>query len=710
MGSSSAVDRQVTRLAKAYGLQPIYTDGLGQRRRASQESVIATLQALGVPIGTAGDAAAAHRARTAEVWSTPVEPVVVAWRKSGTFVLRLPASQSSTGVRCRLRLEDGGTQTWTTTNNEGTITESVEIDGIRYDAGRHRLPARLPHGYHELTVTIAGHPHTSLIISSPVRVFGRRSPTWGCFLPLHALHTKESWGIGDFSDLASLVAWTNSEGGQLVSMLPLLACFLGEMPFEPSPYLPASRLFLNEVFVNPRDTPEFEDCTAARRLVESSVFQKEIATLRAATLVDYRRVMVAKRQVLELLSQSLARRRGRRRQALERWTRQHPLAEEYAAFRATGERLGQPWSMWPSRFTPQTILKTRLDRATVRYHVYVQWVADTQLNAVSDQARTAGRGLYLDHPLGVHPESFDVWRYPELFARDARAGAPPDELFANGQNWTAPPPHPETARADKYRYFRTALVRQLQKSDTLRLDHVMALHRLFWIPRGFGPTDGVYVRYPSDELYAIISLESHRHRTHIVGENLGTVPQEVNRAMTHRRVAKLYVAQFNLKERSARPLRPVPAGALACVNTHDTPTFKGFLEGADIDERLSRGQLVPDEARRLHARRRAGVAALRRLPAPTQAGQPIPDAAISVLQRCLARLARSRASLVIASLEDLWEETDPQNIPGTTREHANWRRKARYSLEAFARLPHIDETLRLLARGHAAGSRRGLAR
>ena len=659
---------------------------------------------------TAGDAAAAHRARTAEIWSKPIEPVVVAWRKSGAFVLRLPARQSSTAVRYRLRLEDGGTQTWTTTSTDGPITESVEIDRARYAARRQKLPSGLPHGYHELTVTIAGRSHTSFVISSPVRVFGRQSPTWGCFLPLHALHTKESWGIGDFSDLSSLLAWTRAEGGQVVSMLPLFACFLGETPFEPSPYLPASRLFLNEVFVDPRNIPEFEDCTAARRLVESSVFQREMATLRAATQVDYRRVMVAKRQVLEVLSQSLARRRGRRRQALERWTRQQPLAEEYAAFRATGERLGQPWSMWPSRFTPQTILKTRPDRATVRYHLYAQWIADAQLSAVANQSRTAGHGLYLDHPLGVHPEGFDVWRYPELFARDASAGAPPDELFASGQNWTAPPPHPETARADKYRYFRAALVRQLQKAGTLRLDHVMALHRLFWIPRGFDPTDGVYVRYPSDELYAIISLESHRHRTPIVGENLGTVPRDVNRAMTRHRVAKLYVAQFNLNERSARPLRPVTTGALACVNTHDTPTFKGFFEGTDIDERLSRGQLEPDEARRLHTRRRARVAALRRLPAPAQAGQPVSDGAIGVLQRCLARLARSRAGLVIASLEDLWEETDPQNIPGTTWEHANWQRKARYSLEALARLPHMNDTLRLLVRGRSARSRRGRAR
>ena len=370
------------------------------------------------------------------------------------------------------------------------------------------------------------------------------------------------------------------------------------MPFEPSPYLPVSRLFWNEAFIDPRDVPEFANCAAARRLVESSVFQKE----------------VAKRQVLELLAQSLTRRRGSRHDELEQWTRQQPLANEYATFRATGERLGRPWSVWPHRLTPETLRETRADWAAVRYHLYVQWVAETQINRVAAHARSAGRGLYLDFPLGVHPEGFDVWRYPRLFARGAGTGAAADELFVSGQNWTAPPPHPEAARDDWYRYFRNGLARQLEKSGTLRLDHVMALHRLYWIPRGFEATDGVYVHYPADELYAIVCLESHRYRTRVIGENLGTVPRYVNRDMTRHGLGQLYVAQFNVNPQSHRPLRPVPARALACVNTHDTPTFKGFIKGADVDERVSQGVVGSSEARQAHQRRRAAFRALAWLP------------------------------------------------------------------------------------------------
>ena len=698
--SSSAADRQLRRLARAYRLQTTYTNGLGQRRHASCESVLATLQALGAPIATPDDAADACRARDTERWSRPIEPVVVAWQGHGHFVLRRPSATASTRVPCHVRLEDGTTLTWVVSTADDPATRTVEVDGTRYICSRHALPSRLPHGYHELRVDVGTRTFTAVVIAAPRRAFESQSRTWGCFLPLHALHTERSWGLGDFSDLAALVQWMSAEGGQVVSTLPLLACFVGDVPFEPSPYLPVSRLFWNEAFIDPREVADFADCLAARRLVESSVFRKEITALRRAALVDYRRAVVAKRQVLELLAQSLTRRRGSRLHEFEQWTRQRPLAIEYATFRATVERLGRPKSLWPDRLTPDTLRHTRADRTAVRYHLYVQWVAEVQLNRVAAQAHTAGRGLYLDCPLGVHPEGFDVWRYPGLFARDACAGAPPDQLFVNGQNWTAPPPHPETARDDRYRYFRNGLARQLEKSGVLRLDHVMALHRLYWIPRGFESTDGVYVHYPADELYAIVCLESHRHRTPVVGENLGTVPRYVNRDMARHGLSQLYVAQFNVNLRSQRPLRPVPAQALACVNTHDTPTFNGFIEGADIDERVSRGVVGASEARQAHRRRRATVTALQRLPRRAMGGTRR-SGPLRMLQDCLAHIAKSRASLVVVNLEDLWLEPSPQNVPGTAGERPNWRRKARYSLTALAALPEVSDTLQLVARGRA---------
>ena len=702
--SPSAADRQIGHLARAYRLQTTYTDGLGQRRRASRESVLATLQALGAPVATPDDAADAIRALATTRWSRPIEPVVVAWQGRGYFELRRPTSKKSMRVRCYVHLEDGTTLTWVVSAADDPAAWTVDVDGAGYICSRHALPSRLPHGYHELRVDVENETFTAVVISAPRRAFESQSRSWGCFLPLHALHTERSWGLGDFSDLAALMQWTSTEDGHVVSTLPLLASFLGDVPFEPSPYLPVSRLFWNEVFIDPRATPEFSECTAAQCLVDSAVFRKEIAALQRTALVDYRRAMDAKRQVLELLAQSLIRRRGLRHHEFEQWTRQHPLATEYATFRATGERLGRPWSLWPDRLTPETLRSTRADGAAVRYHLYVQWVAESQIDGVAAHAQSAGRGLYLDFPIGVHPEGFDVWRYPGLFARNAGAGAPPDELFVNGQNWTAPPPHPETARDDRYRYFRRGLARQLEKSGALRLDHVMALHRLYWIPRGFESTDGVYVHYPADELYAIVCLESHRQRTPVIGENLGTVPRYVNRDMARHGLSQLYVVQFSVNQQPRRPLRPVPARALACVNTHDTPTFKGFIDGTDIDDRVSRGLVGTREARQARRQRRAVVTALARLSRGTTMERP--PGPLGMLQDCLIQIARSRASLVIVNLEDLWLEPSPQNVPGTGWEHPNWQRKARHSLEALTSLPEVSDLLQRVARARARHQRR----
>ena len=671
-------------LARSHGLQTAFTDGRGRRRHASREAVLATLRALGAPVEKPEDAIGALAERRLAMCDRPVEPVAVLWEGRGDVVVRLPASTRWAGVRCRLRPERGKT----TTIMNASVTGRTKVNGVSYITRRLALPAPLTLGYYTLTVDLGEHRFRTLVVSAPHRVFGDDERAWGCFLPMHALCSKRSWGVGDFSDMEAVFRWLDTQDGRVFSTLPLLAGFLGDAPFEPSPYLPASRLFWNEVFVDPRRLPEFTDCAAARRLVDSSVFQREINTLQSASLVDYQRVMTAKRQVLELLADSVARKRGRRHAELRRWIQDRPLVEQYATFRANGEHHG----------TADSIRAVASKHSAVRYHRYAQWVAANQLNDVATRAAARGQSLYLDLPLGVHPRGFDVWRYPSLFARDAAMGAPPDELFANGQDWTAPPCRPDAAREDGYAYLRASLAHQLPTAGTLRLDHVMGLHRVYWIPQGCDPTDGVYVHQPADELYAILGVESHRHRTRIVGENLGTVPRYVNRTMNRHGVGQLFVTQFAVDVHARPPLRPVPARAVACVNTHDTPTFQGFLDGADIDERVTRGVLGIGEATDARRGRRAACAALQQLPAFDDTDVATgPVAALPLLKRCLAQLCRSRANLVVINLEDLWLETSPQNVPGTTWDRPNWRRRARYRLETFTTRRGIRAVLGLVA-------------
>ena len=721
------------RLARLHGIQAAYTDGCGVRRRASHESILALLEALGAPLASLRphDLATATEACRRARWARPVEPVLVAWNgRGGDFLLRTPETARGILARCRLRLEDGRTRSWTIRSGRAPVVESATVDGKRYVARRSPLPRRLPDGYHDLHVEIGNRTWSALVVAAPVRAYDDGERSWGAFLPLHALHSANSWGVGDFTDLDALARWVGAQGGRSVGLLPALAAFLGERPFEPSPYLPVSRLFWNELHVDPRRLPEFEPCEPARRLAASRAFRRRVDAVRAASRVDYREAMALRREVLESLARAIEERPGRVREDFRAWTKRHPVAQEYAAFRAIGERLERPWPAWPAAMPPAEIRVEAVDRDAVRYHLYAQWAAARQFVELARNARARGVGLFLDVPVGVHPDGFDVWRRPALFARGATLGAPPDPLFADGQDWSAPAPHPEAARQDRYAYFRAGLAHQMAHATAVRLDHVMGLHRLFWIPPGGAAADGAYVRYPADELYAIVCLESHRHRTRVVGENLGTVPRYVNAALSRHGLAQLHVAQFGIAPGAADPLTRVPRRAFACVNTHDTPTFAGFLAGRDIDGRVERGVLAAGRAAEEHLRRQEEVAALRgamarrsqrRLhePAPRASAtaiagadggglpedDPSPEEAVvlDLLCACLERLAHSEAGMVIVNLEDLWLEPNPQNVPGTgPREHPNWRRRARYALERLMRIPEVAAVLGVLTR-HRSG-------
>ena len=700
------------RLARLHGIQAAYTDGCGVRRRASHESILALLEALGAPLASlrSRDLATATEARRRAMWARPVEPVLVAWNgRGGDFLLRTPETARGLLARCRLRLEDGRTRSWTVRSGRAPAVASATVDGARYVARRSPLPRRLPHGYHDLHVEIGSRTWSALVVAAPVRAYDDGERSWGAFLPLHALHSANSWGVGDFTDLDALARWVGAQGGRAVGLLPALAAFLGECPFEPSPYLPVSCLFWNELHVDPRRLPEFAQCEPARRLAASRAFGRRVEALRAESLVDYREAMALRRQILELLARSVDE-RGQRGEQLRTWATRHPVAQEYAAFRAIGERLERPWPAWPAAMPPAEIRVGAADRDAIRYHLYAQWAAARQIAALEKDAGARGVGLYLDVPVGVHPDAFDVWRHPALFARGAALGAPPDPLFADGQDWSAPAPHPETARQDRYAYFRAGLAHQMAHATAVRLDHVMGLHRLFWIPRGGAAADGAYVRYPADELYAIVCLESHRHRTRVVGENLGTVPRYVNAALSRHGLAQLHVAQFGIAPGAGDPLARVPRRAFACVNTHDTPTFAGFLAGRDIAGRVHRRVLDAGRAADEHLRRQEEVAALRGalgrvVQQASDAPVPRYAADLDLLCACLGRLARSEAGTVIVNLEDLWLELQPQNVPGTgPREYPNWRRRARYALERLIRIPEATAVLGVLTR-HRAGSR-----
>ena len=675
-------------LARLYGIQTSYHLATGRRVEVGPETLLGVLQALQAPVDGLADVPAALRERREELAHRLAEPVVVAWEGHAPAIELRPGAGGGS-LAYHLDLEGGERRAQLV--HLADLPETAPAEGSSHPGRRLSLAEPLPFGYHVLTIEHEGRSAETLVISAPRRGHaGDGKPLWGAFLPLWALRTARSWGVGDFSDLESLAEWTAGLGGGVVATLPMLATFLDE-PCEPSPYAPASRTFWNELYVDPRRLPEMEDCVPARRLVESPDFLREVEALRAAPRVDYPRLMALKRRVLEELAHRFFSRPGARLDELERFVAEKPGLESYAAFRAVGDRRGEPWQEWPERLREGTLAPADYDEEDRRYYLWTQWAAEQQVRALATAARRRGPGLYLDLPLGVHASSYDVWRRRDLFAEGAAAGAPPDAFFTKGQNWGFPPLQPDRLRERGYDYLIDCFRHHMEHAGLLRIDHVMQLHRLFWIPRGLDATAGAYVTYPAEELYAILSLESHRYETLVVGENLGTVPPEVNEAMDGHELQGMYVVQYELQP-GGQGLREPPARSVASLNTHDMPTFQAFWQGKDVDDLESLGFFTAEEARQERESRAAIRRSLEETLPPAERGRGA--ATEEAVQRALLeRLAAGPARMVLVNLEDLWRETEPQNVPGTHDERPNWTRKARYSFEEFSTRADVVEPL-----------------
>jgi 4-alpha-glucanotransferase len=630
------------RLAAAYGVTTAYR-GLDGLASARDEALLATLRSLGASVASLGDVEGALRDRREEIGRRLLEPVAALWDDSSPDVVLSHRQGASGRGSLSIACEDGS-----------TFEQSFDLDdtpALRTRAGvvKRRMPLaeRPPLGYHRLFVRLGRESADCFLICAPRRAYRRpdRERTWGLFAPLYAVHSAESRGAGDLSDLRRLTEAASRYGAGFVGTLPLLATF----PDDPSPYSPTSRLFWNELYLDPRRTPEWERSESVRRLASIP------DALRRGAFVDYAELDRLRRPLLAAMSREA---RAHRPESLAAYERENPEVFEYARFRASRETGGE----------------SEPDRAL--YHLYVQMTAERQLAEVARESSRDGVELYLDLPLGVRGGGFDTYRWPHRFARRADVGAPPDAVFPDGQNWGFPPLLPEASRREGHRYFRESLRQSMRHAGVLRVDHVMGLHRQFWIPEGLEKRDGVYVRYPAEELYAVANLESHRNRCELVGENLGIVSEAVNRALARHGWRGIFVLQYGLTGNPARPVLPIPQDAVASFNTHDTPTLAGFCRARDLEERVEGGFLEKEKALELARARAAAIDAL--------------DAALGVdsarprdrLERWLSFLAESEADLVSVTLEDLWLEEAPQNVPGRI-DLPNWKRKLHHHIDAL---------------------------
>ncbi|MDT8435214.1 MAG: 4-alpha-glucanotransferase [Gemmatimonadota bacterium] len=668
----------------------VYHDIQGVARTASTDVLVEVLRALGAPLLGPEDAPAALRARRLEVRNHLVPPVRTGVPgRPVTVPVRIPAAESSRRLEWTLHLEGGGVTGGWSRLADLSLAGGGTLEGTAREVRRLQVGEDLPAGIHRLHARVGARRGTCHLVVAPERAFGVgcEEPLWGLAHPLYGIRHAGDWGIGDFEGLRRASEFVRAAGGDVLATLPLLATFVDEPDGYP-PYRPVTRLHWNEVFVDPAVAPELAASPEARAALAG--LEGLRAELRARPLVGYHRVARARHAVLAPLAAEFFRGRGPASTEFRRFLASRPTVGAYARFRAARaaaarevEAPGGPAGPPGGPIDPE---------ALARVHVYAQWLAERQVDRA---AREGGTSLLLDFPVGVHPEGFDVWRHPHLFAAGVSVGAPPDPFFSGGQEWGVPPLRPEAMRRDGYAAFREALAFSMRAAGFLRIDHVMGLHRLFWVPAGRPATDGVYVQYPAEELAAVVRLVSHRARCEVVGEDLGTVPPEVRDLMERRGFRRTFVLGFALPDEGAS-LPAVPEGSVAVLGTHDMAPWPSFSAGDDLAAEARRGRIPPEEVDGLRERRLRRLARLHAL---------LPDGPAPAL----AMLGRSPARLVLASLDDLLGVREPQNRPGTGVEEPNWRRRLPLPLADVADEPAVRETLRALRdarRGRDEVSRR----
>ena len=517
------------------------------------------------------------------------------------------------------------------------------------------LPADLPLGYHDFYPT-AGDWSTRIIIT-PWRCIESPGPCWGWAVQLHSTRSRQSWGIGDLADLKRLAEWSAGLGAGVMLINPL-GPPAPVVPQGASPYYPTTRRFRNPLYLRVEDVP------GAERLgPQLAQLAAEARGLNALPRLDRDRVFHLKQQALRAIwggserlpSPVCGRGAGGEGADFAAFCHEQgaPL-ERFATFCVLAEQFGPDWRKWPEEYhRPDNASVARFaaeHSREVGYHAWLQWLLDRQL---AEAARTIP--LLQDLPVGMDPGGADAWEWQDLLAQEMVVGAPPDAFNADGQDWQLPPFAPAKLRAAGYGPFIETIRAALRHTGGLRIDHVMGLFRLWWIPHGQHPRNGWYVRYPADDLLGIVALESHRAGAFIVGEDLGNVEPGVRQRLALRRVLSCRLLWFE-----PRPPIEYPELSMASVTTHDLPTIAGLWSGADEAAQRAIGLKVGDERHRLHEHLRELLS--------VESEAPVTE----VIEAAYRRLAQAPSRIVTATLEDAQAMVDRPNMPGTVEQRPNW--------------------------------------
>ena len=659
-------------LARASGVMTDYHDWRGQRVEVSAETIEAVLAALGVDTT---DPERALRHKVDEPWRRMLPPSVVTVAGETRWV---PVHVvDGDPVEVWVELEDGSERR---ADQVDHWVEPREVDGTRLGEATFALPADLPLGYHTLRARSGDTGASAHLVVTP-RWLGlpeqaRKRRQWGFATQLYSVRSAGSWGLGDLTDLTDLAVWSAAElGADYVLVNPLHAAE-PLAPLEPSPYLPSSRRFFNPIYLRVERIPEYAALPPAERDAVDRVGAQLRPWLTAEDPVDRDASWTAKRAALRIVH-AAPRTAGRELDFAAYRRREGEALRDFATWNVLAEDHGNDVRTWPEHYrrhdgpAVRAVAEEHADR--VEFECWLQWVLDEQLQQTQAKAEGAGMALGVMHDLavGVHPGGADAWRLQDVYAQGVQVGAPPDPYNQLGQDWSQPPWRPDRLAELGYQPFRDLIGAVLRHAGGVRVDHILGLFRLWWIPVGGPPDRGTYVRYDHEAMIGVLALEAHRAGAVVVGEDLGVVPPETRDYLSSRGVLGTSVLWFEYDDQGGpRPAERWREWSLASVTTHDFPPTAGYLAGDQVRLQHRLGILEGDLDEELAAAR----AQVDRWLEEVRGRGLVESDEVEAIVRGLHRyLALTPARLLCVALTDAVGDRRTQNQPGTTDEYPNWR-------------------------------------
>ncbi|KAA0108632.1 4-alpha-glucanotransferase [Mycolicibacterium sp. P1-5] len=664
-------------LAHRFNVATEYQDWTGRSVPVEEDTLVAVLTALGVDSRTEEERAAALSLHDARHWSRPLPPTIIGRGDSETsFWVHVTHGDPA---HVWVRLEDGTVRTGV--RQADNFTPPYDLDGRLVGEATFVLPADLPLGYHRVHLHSDRHETSTPLIITPAwlglpsRLGARR--TWGLATQLYSVRSKNSWGVGDLGDLTDLAVWAGARHGAGYVLVNPLHAAAPTKPMEPSPYLPTSRRFTNPLYLRVEAIPEFAYLPKRARVWK---LRAEVqARSRKVDGIDRDSAWAAKRTALKAIYR--APRSAGRELAFEAFKQREGQAlDDFATWSALAEKYGGNWRRWPKALrhpaNPEVSDFVERHGSAVDFHRWLQWQLDDQLAAAQSQAVRTGMALGIMHDLavGVHPDGADAWALQNVLALGVTAGAPPDEFNQLGQNWSQPPWRPDQLEELGYQPFRALIAAILRHAGGVRIDHIIGLFRLWWIPAGASPTKGTYVRYNHDAMIGIVALEAYRAGAVVVGEDLGTVEPWVRDYLRARGMLGTSILWFELDRDGDGG--PLPAErwrelCLSSVTTHDLPPTPGYLAGEHVRLRDELGLLTRPAEEELAEDRAAQAAWLAELRRVGLLGDTADEE--QVILGLYRYLARTPSRLLALALTDAVGDRRTQNQPGTTNEYPNWR-------------------------------------